>query len=81
MKITLTNEAHGTSVDLKVNKDGTISAQQLQEAQAGWCPVEGCTQCEDFLGGAEEKIFGRYRLQKLNTGGVRVLTLDSNIRR
>jgi hypothetical protein len=81
MRITLTNEAHGTSVDLKVNKDGTISARQLEEAQAGWCPIEGCTQCEDILGGTEEKIFGQYRLQKLNTGGVRVVTLDSAIRR
>lgn len=73
MQITLTNEAHGTSVDLAVNKDGTISAHQLQEVQAKWCPIEGCTQCEDFLGGEEEKIFGQYRLQKLSTGGIRVL--------
>lgn len=81
MKITLTNEAHGTSVDLKVNKDGTVSAQQLEEAAAKWCPIEGCTQCEDILGKTEEKTFGKYRLQKLNTGGARVITLDSRIRR
>ena len=81
MKITLTNEAHGTAVDLKVNEDGTISAQQLEEVQPQWCPIEGCTRCEDILGGTEEKTFGQYRLQKLNTGGIRVLTLDSEVRR
>ncbi|MDA8164494.1 MAG: hypothetical protein M0017_05625 [Desulfobacteraceae bacterium] len=81
MRITLTNEAHGTSVDLTVNPDGTISAHQLAEAQPRWCPIEGCTQCEDFLGGAEEKTFGEYRLRRLSTGGLRVLTLDSAIRR
>jgi hypothetical protein len=81
MKITLTNEAHGTSVDLKVNEDGTISARQIEEAQAEWCPIEGCTQCEDILDGSEEKTFGRHRLQKLTTGGLRVVTLDAELRR
>jgi predicted RNA-binding protein (virulence factor B family) len=77
MKITLTNESHGTFVDLKVNKDGTISAQQLEEAEKTLCPLAGCNLCEDLLTDTEERIFSGYRLQRLPSGGARVSAVET----
>jgi hypothetical protein len=72
MKITLTNESHGTFIDLHVNQDGTISAQQVAEVEKTLCPLEGCDRCEDLLTDTEERIISGYRLQRLPTGGARI---------
>jgi hypothetical protein len=83
MKITLTNESHGTFVDLHVNKDGTISAQQLAEAEKTLCPLEDCDRCEDLLTDTEERLISGYRLQKLPTGGARLTPVgeEAEVRR
>lgn len=60
--ITLTNDFHGTSVNLRV-KGSTLSIHQIRRARRALCGVENCT-----CGGVAGERGGQWKVEALRDG-------------